>query len=151
MSGIEAKNEFLYGSSGPVKITENGFQFIVDFTSGQKTGFFIDQRDNRKLLSRYTSGKNVLNMFGYTGGFSVYAMKNAGSVHTVDSSAPAIDLANKNIRLNFGDDKRHVSIKTDAFSYLEDIKDKYDIISLILLHLQSIIMCLQMLFRDIKD
>ena len=130
MSGIEAKNEFLYGSSGPVIITENGFQFIVDFTSGQKTGFFIDQRENRKLLSAYTAGKSVLNMFGYTGGFSVYAMKNAHSVHTVDSSAPAIDLANENIRLNFGDDKRHESVKTDAFSYLENIRDKYDLIIL---------------------
>ncbi len=130
MSGIEAKNEFLYGSSGPVKITENGFQFIVDFTSGQKTGFFIDQRENRKILAGYTAGKNVLNMFGYTGGFSVYAMKNADSVHTVDSSASAIDLANENIRLNYGDDKRHESVKTDAFSYLENIRDKYDLIIL---------------------
>ena len=111
MSGIEAKNEFLYGSSGPAKITENGFQFIVDFTSGQKTGFFIDQRENRKILAGYTAGKNVLNMFGYTGGFSVYAMKNADSVHTVDSSASAIDLANENIRLNYGDDKRHESVQ----------------------------------------
>jgi len=130
MSGIEAKNEFLYGSSVPVKITENGFQFIVDFTSGQKTGFFIDQRENRKILAGYTAGKNVLNMFGYTGGFSVYAMKNADSVHTVDSSASAIDLANENIRLNYGDDKRHESVKTDAFSYLENIRDKYDLIIL---------------------
>lgn len=130
MSGIEAKNEFLYGSSVPVKITENGFQFIVDFTSGQKTGFFIDQRENRKILAGYTAGKNVLNMFGYTGGFSVYAMKNADSVHTVDSSASAIDLANENIRLNYGDDKRHESVKTDAFTYLENIRDKYDLIIL---------------------
>jgi len=130
MSGIEAKNEFLYGNSGPVKITENRFQFIIDFTSGQKTGFFIDQRENRKLLTEFTAGKSVLNMFGYTGGFSVYAMRNARSVHTVDSSAPAIDLANENVRLNFGDDKRHESVKTDAFSYLEDIRDKYDLIIL---------------------
>jgi len=130
MSGIEAVNGFLHGNSGPVKITENGFQFMVDFTSGQKTGFFIDQRENRKLLAGYTGDKCVLNMFGYTGGFSVYAMKNARSVHTVDSSAPAIDLANENIRINFGDDKRHESIKTDAFSYLDNIRDKYDLIIL---------------------
>ena len=130
MSGIEAKNGFLYGNSGPVKILENGFQFLVDFTSGQKTGFFIDQRENRRLLTEYTEGRSVLNMFGYTGAFSVYAMKNARLVHTVDSSAPAIEMANENIRLNYGNDKRHKSIRTDAFTYLEDIKEKYDLIIL---------------------
>lgn len=130
MSGISAVNEFLYGNSDPVVVTENGFKFRIDWTTGQKTGFFIDQRENRKLLGEYTDGRSVLNMFGYTGGFSVYAMKNARLVHTVDSSASAIDMANENIRLNYGDDARHESFKVDAFDFLNDIKGKYDLIIL---------------------
>jgi 23S rRNA (cytosine1962-C5)-methyltransferase len=130
MSGITARNEFLYGNSGPVIVTENGFKFKIDWTTGQKTGFFIDQRENRKLVADYSEGRSVLNMFGYTGGFSVYAMKNAKAVHTVDSSGPAIDLANENIELNFGNDGRHQSFRTDAFQFLDDIKGKYDLIIL---------------------
>jgi 23S rRNA (cytosine1962-C5)-methyltransferase len=130
MSGITGVNEFLYGKAEPVTVTENGYKFKIDWTTGQKTGFFIDQRDNRKLLEKYTEGKSVLNMFGYTGGFSVYAMRNASLVHTVDSSNPAIGLADGNIRLNFGDDPRHASFKLDAFQYLNDIKDRYDLIIL---------------------
>jgi len=130
MSDVNGVNEFLYGNSGPATVTENGYKFKIDWTTGQKTGFFIDQRDNRKLLEKYTEGKSVLNMFGYTGGFSVYAMKNAALVHTVDSSFPAIELANENIRLNFGDDKRHESFQVDAFDYLNHIKDQYDVIVL---------------------
>jgi 23S rRNA (cytosine1962-C5)-methyltransferase len=130
MSGVTASNGFLLGASDPVIVTENGFKFRIDWTTGQKTGFFIDQRENRKLLGEYTKGRRVLNMFGYTGGFSVYAMKDAELVHTVDSSGPAIDMADENIRLNFGDDPRHRSFKTDAFGYLNDIKDKYDLIIL---------------------
>lgn len=130
MSGIIATNEFLFGNSGPVIVTENGYKFKIDWTTGQKTGFFIDQRENRKLLESYTEGRTVLNMFGYTGGFSVYAMKNAALVHTVDSSFPAIELANENIRLNFGDDTRHESFQTDAFEYMNQIKNKYDLIIL---------------------
>jgi 23S rRNA (cytosine1962-C5)-methyltransferase len=130
MSGVTAVNEFLFGNSGPATVMENGYQFKIDWTTGQKTGFFIDQRDNRKLVESYSAGKSVLNMFGYTGGFSVYAMKNASLVHTVDSSFSAIELANENIRLNFGEDKRHESFKVDAFEYLNDIKDKYDLIIL---------------------
>jgi 23S rRNA (cytosine1962-C5)-methyltransferase len=130
MSDVNGVNEFLFGNSGPVTVTENGYKFKIDWTTGQKTGFFIDQRDNRKLLEKYSEGKNVLNMFGYTGGFSVYAMKNASMVHTVDSSFPAIELANENIILNFGDDKRHESFQVDAFEYLNHIKDKYDVIVL---------------------
>jgi 23S rRNA (cytosine1962-C5)-methyltransferase len=130
MSGITATNEFLFGTSEPVIVTENGYKFKIDWTTGQKTGFFIDQRENRKLLERYTEGRTVLNMFGYTGGFSVYAMKNAALVHTVDSSFPAIELANENIKLNFGDDKRHESFQVDAFDYLNHIKDQYDLIIL---------------------
>ena len=130
MSGITATNEFLSGNSGPVIVTENGYKFKIDWTTGQKTGFFIDQRDNRKLLENYTEGKRVLNMFGYTGGFSVYAMKNAAQVHTVDSSLPAIELADENIRLNYGDDKRHESFQVDAFNYMNHIKGQYDLIVL---------------------
>jgi 23S rRNA (cytosine1962-C5)-methyltransferase len=130
MSGISAENEFLFGKSDPVIVTENGFRFKIDWTTGQKTGFFIDQRENRKLLGEYTDGRCVLNMFGYTGGFSVYAMKNAKLVHTVDSSASAIDLANENIKLNCGDDPRHESFKADAFDFLNDINGKYDLIIL---------------------
>jgi 23S rRNA (cytosine1962-C5)-methyltransferase len=130
MSGITATNEFLVGKSDPVIVTENGYKFKIDWTTGQKTGFFIDQRDNRKLLEKYTEGRTVLNMFGYTGGFSVYAMKNAAKVHTVDSSFPAIELANENIRLNFGEDKRHESFQVDAFDYMNHIKDQYDLIIL---------------------
>jgi 23S rRNA (cytosine1962-C5)-methyltransferase len=130
MSSIKAQNEFLVGNSEPVIVTENGYKFKIDWTTGQKTGFFIDQRENRLLLEKYTDGKTVLNMFGYTGGFSVYAMKNAKTVHTVDSSFSAIELANENIRLNFGEDKRHESYQVDAFEYMNNIKDQYDLIIL---------------------
>jgi 23S rRNA (cytosine1962-C5)-methyltransferase len=130
LSGIKASNEFLLGNSGPQTITENDFLFKVDWINGQKTGFFIDQRENRELLRIYTCGKDVLNLFGYTGAFSVYALKNARIVHTVDSSGPAIEMADENIRLNYGDDDRHQSFKTDAFDFMNDIKDKYDVIIL---------------------
>jgi 23S rRNA (cytosine1962-C5)-methyltransferase len=130
MSGIKAESEFLYGSSGPVTVTEHNLSFKIDWTTGQKTGFFIDQRENRRLLESYTSGRDVLNLFGYTGAFSVYAMKNARSVHTVDSSESAIKLADENIKINFGDDPRHKSFKADAFEFLNDINDKYDLIIL---------------------
>ena len=129
-AGIAANNEFIYGDSGPVVVTENGFKFKIDWTTGQKTGFFIDQRENRKLLSAFTKDRSVLNMFGYTGGFSVYAMKDAGLVHSVDSSASATDLADENVRLNFGDDSRHKSFQVDAFEFLNDIRNKYDLIIL---------------------
>ncbi|MCX6254438.1 MAG: class I SAM-dependent rRNA methyltransferase [Bacteroidia bacterium] len=130
MSGIIGVNEFLYGNSDPVIVSENGYKFRIDWTSGQKTGFFIDQRENRKLLEGYTKGRSVLNMFGYTGAFSVYAMRNASVVHTVDSSFSAIEMANENIKLNYGDDPRHESFQVDAFDYLNHIKDQYDLIIL---------------------
>jgi 23S rRNA (cytosine1962-C5)-methyltransferase len=130
MSEVTGVNEFLYGSSPPVIVTENGYHFKIDWTTGQKTGFFIDQRENRKLLEEFTDGKHVLNMFGYTGGFSVYAMKNAAVVHTVDSSYPAIEMANENIKINYGEDSRHESFQVDAFDYLNHIKDQYDLIIL---------------------
>ena len=130
MSGIRAGNEFLIGESGPVTVTENGFRFVIDWVKGQKTGFYIDQRENRKLLGNFSAGKSVLNMFGYTGGFSVYALKDAASVHTVDSSVPATEMAVENVRLNFGDDPRHRAIAVDAFDYLGNIRGEYDLIIL---------------------
>jgi len=129
-SGANASNEFLYGSSDPVIVTENNYKFKIDWSTGQKTGFFIDQRDNRKLLGEMSAGRKVLNMFAYTGGFSVYAMANAESVHTVDSSLSAVELAKQNVALNFGDDERHKVYQTDAFEFLNDIRDKYDLIIL---------------------
>jgi len=130
MAGIKGTNEYLSGSPEASTVTENGFTFRIDWISGQKTGFFIDQRENRLLLQSYTEKRRVLNLFGYTGGFSVYAMKNASLVHTVDSSGPAIDLADENVRLNFGEDDRHKSFRKDAFGFMDDIKDKYDVIIL---------------------
>ena len=130
MSGVTGVNEFLYGESGPVEVMENGFRFKVDWTRGQKTGFFIDQRDNRKLVAEFTKGRSVLNVFGYTGGFSVYAMKDASLVHTVDSSVAATALADENILLNFGNDPRHKTFQVDAFEFLNDIDGKYDLIIL---------------------
>jgi len=130
MAGLNPSNEFLFGSSDPVTVMENGYKFRIDWTTGQKTGFFIDQRDNRMLLSDYTEKKSVLNMFGYTGGFSVYAMKNASLVHTVDSSSQAIGLARENVAMNFGDDPRHEAFQTDAFQFLNDINGRYDVIIL---------------------
>jgi 23S rRNA (cytosine1962-C5)-methyltransferase len=130
-AGLEVKNDFLLGSQHLATITENGCTFMVDVKEGQKTGFFIDQRDNRNLLSSYCRGKEVLNVFCYTGGFSVYAARNHASlVHSVDSSAPAIGITDKNIALNEIPSGIHRSFCTDAFSYLRDIKDRYDLIIL---------------------
>ena len=132
MARLEPVNGYLTGenagSSAIVK--ENGFKFRVNWEKGQKTGFFIDQRDNRSLLRHYSQGRNVLNMFGYTGGFSVYAMSNAALVHTVDSSASATKMADENVSLNFGDDPRHRSFATDAFSFLAEMKHEYDLMVL---------------------
>jgi 23S rRNA (cytosine1962-C5)-methyltransferase len=130
-AGIEAKDAFILGESSPEMVTENGLHFNVDWVEGQKTGFFIDQRDNRQLLSQYSKDRDVLNMFCYTGGFSFYAMKGgARSVHSVDSSGKAIDLTRENVELNYPNDKRHEAIVADAFDFLKDIKDKYDLIVL---------------------
>ena len=99
---------------------ENGLKFHIDWLRGQKTGFFVDQRENRSLLEHYAKGKSVLNMFCYTGGFSVYAMRgNAKAVHSVDSSAKAIELTNENIALNFPGDPRHEAFCEDAFIILD--------------------------------
>ncbi len=114
-----------------IVIKEYDNQFIVDFETGQKTGFFIDQRENRKLLEKYCLDKKVLNVFSYTGGFSVSALKGgAQMVHSVDSSQKAIDLCNKNIDLNFGVTDAHLSFACDAFEFLEKMDSDYDLIVL---------------------
>ncbi|MFC2264808.1 MAG: class I SAM-dependent rRNA methyltransferase, partial [Prevotella conceptionensis] len=125
------ENEFIYGGSENNTGRENGLLFHVDWLKGQKTGFFIDQRDNRSLLEKYAMGKSVLNMFCYTGGFSVYAMRgDAKLVHSVDSSAKAIELTNQNVELNFPNDNRHEAFCEDAFKFLNANENKYDLIVL---------------------
>ena len=115
-------NGFLTGGSDENIATENGLKFRVDWLKGQKTGFFVDQRENRSLLEHYAHGKRVLNMFCYTGGFSFYAMRGgAEQVHSVDSSAKAIELTKENVELNFPDDPRHEAFCEDAFKFLEGI------------------------------
>lgn len=125
------QNSFIYGGSDENTTKENGLLFHVDWLRGQKTGFFVDQRENRSLLEKYSHGKSVLNMFCYTGGFSVYAMRGGAKlVHSVDSSAKAIELTNANIDLNFAGDKRHEAFCEDAFKFLDANDGKYDLIIL---------------------
>ncbi|MBP5317870.1 MAG: class I SAM-dependent rRNA methyltransferase [Paludibacteraceae bacterium] len=128
----EAENGYLIGEDTDAVAYENGLQFAIDWARGQKTGFFIDQRENRMLLERYAPGRKVLNMFCYTGGFSCYAMRGGASlVHSVDSSAKAIDLTNSNIQSNFGDDARHTAYVEDAFKFLDRMeRGSYDLIVL---------------------
>ena len=125
------ENGFIYGGSDDNTAIENGLRFYVDWLRGQKTGFFVDQRENRLLLERFAKDKSVLNMFCYTGGFSFYAMRGgARLVHSVDSSAKAIDLTNRNVELNFPGDTRHEAFCEDAFKYLEQAGDHYNLIIL---------------------
>jgi 23S rRNA (cytosine1962-C5)-methyltransferase len=122
---------FIYGGSEDNTAMENGLLFYVDWLRGQKTGFFVDQRDNRLLLERFAKGKRVLNMFCYTGGFSFYAMRGGAElVHSVDSSAKAIELTNRNVDLNFPGDTRHQAFCEDAFRYLEQAGSQYNLIIL---------------------
>ena len=115
-------NGFLLGGSDDNIATENGLKFRVDWLRGQKTGFFVDQRENRSLLEQYAKGKRVLNMFCYTGGFSFYAMRGGAElVHSVDSSAKAIELTKANVALNFPGDARHEAFCEDAFKFLESV------------------------------
>lgn len=128
---VEHENEFIYGKMVDDVTVENGLKFHVDWLRGQKTGFFVDQRENRHLLETYAKGRSVLNMFCYTGGFSVYAMRgDAKLVHSVDSSAKAIELTNRNIEMNFPGDKRHEAFCEDAFKFLDANDNKYDLIVL---------------------
>lgn len=130
-AALGQENVFLVGGDEKNIAIENGLNFQVDWLKGQKTGFFVDQRDNRSLLEKFAKGRSVLNMFCYTGGFSVYAMRGGAKlVHSVDSSAKAIELTNKNISLNFPNDDRHKAFCEDAFKYLDRNNDKYDLIIL---------------------
>ena len=131
-AALDAENGYIIGGYDTDIAMENGLRFHVDWLRGQKTGFFVDQRDNRSLLEHYSSGRRVLNMFCYTGGFSFYAMRGgAEAVHSVDSSAKAISLTNENVSLNFPGDERHKAFATDAFKYLADMqKGEYDLIIL---------------------
>jgi 23S rRNA (cytosine1962-C5)-methyltransferase len=118
----EDRNGFLLGGSDDNIAVENGLKFRVDWLKGQKTGFFVDQRENRSLLEHYAHGRSVLNMFCYTGGFSFYAMRGGAElVHSVDSSAKAIELTRQNVELNFPGDSRHQAFCEDAFKFLEGI------------------------------
>lgn len=128
---VEHENSFIYGGDENDVAMENGLKFHVDWLRGQKTGFFVDQRENRSLLEQYAKDRSVLNMFCYTGGFSVYAMRGgANIVHSVDSSAKAIELTNRNIADNFGNDPRHKAFCEDAFKFLDANDKKYDLIIL---------------------
>ena len=120
----EVVNGFLYGETKDDIAIENGLKFHVDWLRGQKTGFFVDQRENRALLEKYSAGRRVLNMFCYTGGFSFYAMRGGAEVvHSVDSSEKAIALTNSNVELNFPNDTRHKAFCEDAFKFLSNIPD----------------------------
>ena len=129
---LDPVNDYLTGGYHTNIAIENGLRFNIDWLKGQKTGFFVDQRDNRSLVERYSPGCRVLNMFCYTGGFSVYAMRaGASEVHSVDSSAKAVALTDANIELNFPGDTRHKSFALDAFKYLADMPEgAYDLIIL---------------------
>ncbi len=129
---LDPQNDYLIGKYAGNEAIENGLKFNIDWLKGQKTGFFVDQRDNRSLLEHYSNGKNVLNMFCYTGGFSVYAMRgNAKLVHSVDSSEKAIRLTDANIDLNFPGDTRHKSFAEDAFKFLDRMEPgAYDLVIL---------------------
>ena len=126
-------NGFLKGGLATASdiAVENDLRFHVDWLGGQKTGFFVDQRENRALLEHYSQGRKVLNMFCYTGGFSFYAMRGGAElVHSVDSSSRAIDITRANVELNFPGDTRHEAYAEDAFKYLDRMGDQYDLIIL---------------------
>ena len=128
---LHQENGFLVGGDASNVAMENGLKFHIDWLRGQKTGFFVDQRENRSLLEQYAKGKSVLNMFCYTGGFSVYAMRgDAKQVHSVDSSAKAIELTNDNVALNFPGDARHEAFCEDAFKFLDEHDQQYALIVL---------------------
>ncbi len=129
---LKTTDQFLYGEEkAEWEVLEYGAKFNINIITGQKTGFFVDQRENRKLLEEYSKGKKVLNTFCYSGGFSVFALKaGADLVHSVDSSQPAIDLTEQNIALNFTDTSKHKSYCADVFEFLADMPEQYDVIIL---------------------
>jgi len=124
-------NPNVYGQSGVVEVREYGHKFLIDLHTGQKTGFFIDQRENRKLLESYARGQKILNTFCYSGGFSVYGLHGGASeMYSLDSSVKAIDLARQNVELNFGKDPRHHLIQSDTMQYLKHTEEDFDTIIL---------------------
>ena len=132
-AGLNAVDGYLMGKvAAPTQeVSENGHRFLVNWEEGQKTGFFLDQRCNRELVERYAAGRTVLNTFCYTGGFSVYAAAGgAKEVCSVDASERAVQLADENMRLNFGDSFPHTTLACDAVEYLKQIGDRYDLIIL---------------------
>lgn len=131
-AALDPQNDYIIGGIESDVAIENSLKFHVDWLKGQKTGFFVDQRDNRSLLGSFAKGRKVLNMFCYTGGFSVYALQGGAElVHSVDSSAKAVALVNANVELNFGADAPHEAYAVDAFKYLADMEDgAYDLVIL---------------------
>lgn len=130
-AGLDPHDSYLLGESQQNEVLEYGHRFSIDWEQGQKTGFFIDQRENRNLLAAYSAGKKVCNVFGYTGGFSVYALKaGATLVHSVDASKQAIELTRKNVELNFGSDAPHEGFAMDAFDFFNQTQEAYDVIVL---------------------
>ena len=130
-ANLENENGYLIGGNAAAIAVENGLKFHIDWLKGQKTGFFVDQRENRSLLEHYAKGRKVLNIFCYTGGFSVYALRGGASeVHSVDSSERAIEVTDSNVALNFPDVKHHKSYAEDAFKYLQNMNSDYDLIVL---------------------
>lgn len=130
-AALNPKDGYLVGNSSDSVAIENSLSFYIDWLEGQKTGFFIDQRENRALLEKYAKDKTVLNMFCYTGGFSVYAMRGGAQlVHSVDCSAKAIALTERNIELNYPNDTRHEAYTEDAFKFLEKAGNQYNLIVL---------------------
>lgn len=129
---LDPQNQYIIGDYSGSVAMENGLCFNIDWLRGQKTGFFVDQRDNRSLLEHYAGGRKVLNMFCYTGGFSVYALRGGAKlVHSVDSSGKAVELTRANVELNFPGCERHKAFAVDAFKYLADISNgEYDLIIL---------------------
>ena len=128
---LNQENGYIVGKSSTNVATEYGLKFHIDWLRGQKTGFFIDQRENRSLLEKYSKGRKLLNMFCYTGGFSIYALRGGAEiVHSVDSSSKAIDLTNANVEINFPGDTRHTAYAEDAFDFLDRMGNNYNLIIL---------------------
>jgi 23S rRNA (cytosine1962-C5)-methyltransferase len=132
-AGLNAVDGYIWGKSDHKAhvVKENGEKFLVNWEEGQKTGFFLDQRQNRELVKHYSKGRTVLNTFCYTGGFSVYAASGgAVEVCSVDASERAVQLAEENMKLNFGDSVKHSAVAADAVEYIKQIGSKYDLIIL---------------------
>lgn len=131
-AGLDPHDGYLLGGATvPHEVTEGGLRFRVDWETGQKTGFFIDQRENRRLVEQYSAGRKVLNMFSYTGGFSAYAMRGgAEMVHSVDASRSAVEMSLANVGLTFPGDDRHSAFAADAFEFMQGIGGRYDLIIL---------------------